>query len=330
MKHLLLVASATMILAGSTSTAWAGSCPDELPRTLGYWKTHPDAWVVNVVAAGDNDLGKDYAIENVLKRPSRGDAVVILLHQLIPAKLNIAAGVDGAAVQSYIDDADALLTNHWIGDDLDRETRQQMIDIAAQLDDFNNGAFCFLPVELTDIDVRANGTRIELSWTTHSEQNNAGFEVQHRRGSGYGFESLSFVSGHGSTDAENRYSINLDNLGYGLHTLRLKQVDFDGTFSYSPEVEVNVALTEHFALANAYPNPFNPSTTLQFTLREAGDVELSVFDLIGRHVRTLASGYFEAGSHDVQFEAGNLPSGTYLYRLETATGPVSGTLILLK
>ncbi|NNE48175.1 MAG: T9SS type A sorting domain-containing protein, partial [Rhodothermales bacterium] len=65
-------------------------------------------------------------------------------------------------------------------------------------------------------------------------------------------------------------------------------------------------------------------------LRESGNVSLAVFDVAGRHVKTLASGVFEAGSHDVTFSADNLPSGTYLYRLQTPAGPVSGSLVLLK
>jgi hypothetical protein len=95
-------------------------------------------------------------------------------------------------------------------------------------------------------------------------------------------------------------------------------------------MEVNIELTERFALTDAYPNPFNPTTNIRFSLRESGDITLAVYDVAGRHVRTLASGSYSAGSHDVTFRADNLPSGTYLYRLQTEAGPVAGTLVLLK
>ncbi|MDX1430497.1 MAG: T9SS type A sorting domain-containing protein, partial [Rhodothermales bacterium] len=196
--------------------------------------------------------------------------------------------------------------------------------------EFNNGAFCSLPVELTDFDAQADGTVVMLRWKTASEENNAGFELQHRRGNGYGFETMEFVAGNGSTNLSNSYAVSLENLGYGKHTFRLRQIDLDGTFSYSREIEVDVELTERFALTDAYPNPFNPTTTLRFSLREAGEINLAVYDIVGRHVKTLASGQFSAGSHDVTFSADNLPSGTYVYRLQTASGPVAGTLVLLK
>ncbi len=317
---------------GPVNSAHAGSCPDDLPRTLGYWKTHSDAWPVDYVVVGDNQLGMEYIIDNIASLTSTpgGDAVIILLHQLIPAKLNIAAGVDGAPVASYLDEADALVAVYWIGDYVDEATRGQMIDLAERLDEFNNGAFCELPVELASFEARGNGSAIDISWTTASETNNAGFELQHRRGDGYGFERVAFIDGYGTTSLENTYSLQLKDLGYGRHTFRLKQIDLDGTFSYSQAIELETTLTSEFALTEAYPNPFNPTTTIRFSLREAGFVTLGVYDMTGRLVRTLASGQFDSGSHDVAFQADNLPSGTYLYRLQTSAGPVTGSLILLK
>jgi hypothetical protein len=83
-------------------------------------------------------------------------------------------------------------------------------------------------------------------------------------------------------------------------------------------------------LGQATPNPFNPQTTIGFTLPERAHARLGIYDITGRLVETLTSGTFEAGSHDVTFQADNLPSGTYLYRLQTEVGAVTGSLILLK
>lgn len=332
MKNFVTIAAAAFLFAGISSSALAGSCPEDLPRTLGYWKNHAEMWPVSYVVVGNNQLGMDYIIENVapLRVSPRGDAVVILLHQLIPAKLNLAGGVNGAAVQTYIDNADAMIAQYWIGDYMDKDTREEMVELAERLDEFNNGAYCELPVELTAFDATTDGTLVSLSWITASESNNAGFEIEHRRGDGYGFESVSFVAGYGTTNAENRYSAQLRDLGFGRHTFRLKQIDLDGTFSYSAAVEVETNLTNRFALTDAYPNPFNPTTNIRFSLRESGEINLAVYDIVGRRVKTLAAGTFAAGSHDVTFNAGNLPSGTYLYRLQTLSGPVTGTLVLLK
>ncbi len=85
-----------------------------------------------------------------------------------------------------------------------------------------------------------------------------------------------------------------------------------------------------FALHAAYPNPFNPTTTLRFDLASAGDVSLTVYDALGRAVSTLVSGFRPAGAHVVSFDAASLPSGLYMARLATPAGSVTRTLTLVK
>lgn len=85
-----------------------------------------------------------------------------------------------------------------------------------------------------------------------------------------------------------------------------------------------------FALDPAYPNPFNPTTTLTFRAATAGDVEIHVYDMLGRRVATLASGLHGAGEHRVTFEADNLPSGTYLVRMEAPGVSETRSVTLLK
>ncbi|MFT7552665.1 MAG: hypothetical protein ACI9BV_002991, partial [Rhodothermales bacterium] len=77
-------------------------------------------------------------------------------------------------------------------------------------------------------------------------------------------------------------------------------------------------------------NPFNPTTTFSFALPAASDVHLSVFDMLGRQVETLADGFWQAGQHEVRFEAAGLPSGLYFYRLSTATTVLTRTVTLLR
>lgn len=85
-----------------------------------------------------------------------------------------------------------------------------------------------------------------------------------------------------------------------------------------------------FFLSQNYPNPFNPTTTIAFQLAETGKVELSVYDVNGRKVQTLIDDFKPAGQHVVDFNAGDLPSGTYLYRLETKSGVEARKMTLLK
>jgi hypothetical protein len=332
MKTFSTIAAAALLLLGSVTSARAGSCPENLPNGLGYWKTHPDLWPVEFIKVGNRLLGKEYIIQTVaeMRASSDGDGVIILLHQIIPAKINIEGGVDPSPVADAVAQADSLLALFWIGDVVDDASRDLMIELAAILDEFNSGDFCTLPVELVSFTGRTDHDLILLSWSTASEAGNAGFEVEHRQGDSGAFESLTFVTGYGTTNVATQYSVQLDDLGYGRHQFRLKQVDFDGTFSYSATIEVNSALTSTFALTEAYPNPFNPSTNIRFSLREASLVTLGVYDMTGRLIRTLANGSFDAGSHNVTFRADNLPSGTYLYRLQTAAGSVTGSIVLLK
>ncbi len=89
-------------------------------------------------------------------------------------------------------------------------------------------------------------------------------------------------------------------------------------------------IPDHYLLDGAYPNPFNPQTTLRFGLPENARVKLEIYDILGRKIRTLVDGPLSAGMHDVVFEAGHLASGIYLYRLETPQGSFLKKMLLLK
>ncbi|NNE71639.1 MAG: T9SS type A sorting domain-containing protein, partial [Rhodothermales bacterium] len=106
-------------------------------------------------------------------------------------------------------------------------------------------------------------------------------------------------------------------------------VSLSGTTSTAAEAE-EAALPTGYALGQNYPNPFNPTSTIGFALPASGQVRLSVYDALGREVAVLVDARMEAGVHEVQFEAGDLPSGTYLYRLQTVDGAIARTLILMK
>ncbi|NNE70773.1 MAG: T9SS type A sorting domain-containing protein, partial [Rhodothermales bacterium] len=105
----------------------------------------------------------------------------------------------------------------------------------------------------------------------------------------------------------------------------------DGVASTSTASEpVQQDLPDGYVLNQNYPNPFNPVTTIAFALPETGHVRLAVFDGLGREVAVLVDGTVEAGHHEAQFQAGELPTGAYIYRLTTDEGAISRTLILMK
>ena len=95
-------------------------------------------------------------------------------------------------------------------------------------------------------------------------------------------------------------------------------------------LEIDASNPEKFSLGQNYPDPFNPQTTIRFSMAEAAPVRLAVYDMLGRTVRVLVDGIVEAGTHNAIFEAGQLPSGTYLYRLDTPSGSFTQTMLLAK
>lgn len=108
-----------------------------------------------------------------------------------------------------------------------------------------------------------------------------------------------------------------------------KVVTESGDFGQS-KLEMAASHPENYSLGQNYPDPFNPQTTIRFSIAEAAQVRLAVYDMMGRTVRVLVNGTVEAGTHDAIFEAGELPSGTYLYRLDTPSGSFTQTMLLVK
>jgi hypothetical protein len=173
-----------------------------------------------------------------------------------------------------------------------------------------------VPVELTSFAASVNESDVTLNWSTASELNNMGFEVQRSNGGEYTI--VGFVDGNGTTTNMLNYTFVDRNVDVGTYTYRLRQVDFDGTSEFSESVEVEILAPDVFALEQNYPNPFNPSTMINFSLATDSKVTLTVFDILGQEVTRLISGNLAAGSHEINFDASNLNSGVYFYRIDAA------------
>jgi hypothetical protein len=175
-----------------------------------------------------------------------------------------------------------------------------------------------LPVELTSFIATSSNSTATLAWKTATEVNNAGFDIERRPASTQQWTKIGSVTGAGTSNAPHNYSYT-DNVGTaGTYSYRLKQIDHDGAFVYSQEVEVAVGgVPNVFALGQNYPDPFNPSTMIQFTVPSDGKATLKVYNVIGQEVATLFNDEAAAGVvHQVQFNASNLASGMYFSRLE--------------
>jgi len=172
-----------------------------------------------------------------------------------------------------------------------------------------------IPVELTSFSASVADGFVNLAWSTATESNNKGFDVQ-RKVAGSEFVTIAFVQGKGTTTESQSYSFVDNTVQAGTYQYRLRQVDLDGSYSLSNVVEVTMNPME-FSLAQNYPNPFNPSTTINFSLAKESNVNLRVFDLLGQEIISLVNNEFmNAGSYSYKFDASSLASGTYVYRLE--------------
>jgi glycosidase len=194
-----------------------------------------------------------------------------------------------------------------------------------------------LPVELASFSAARQGTEAAvLTWTTASETNNAGFEVQRRLTRADGregtFEPVGFVEGTGTTTEPQSYRFTDRNLPFEADriTYRLKQVDVDGTASLSQKVTVDLGAPQRLALRGAFPNPARTSATLQYALPSSGAVRVEVYNVLGQRVATLVDETQPAGRKEVTLDASRLPSGMYVVRLQAPEGTRTSRLTVVR
>jgi len=155
-----------------------------------------------------------------------------------------------------------------------------------------------------------------------------GFEVQRGLDNNH-FNTIGFVEGNGGSTERNEYRF-VDDGFKGKVFYRLKQIDYDGTFSFSDVIEINGVTVTTIELEQNYPNPFNPSTKIKYQIANAGFVNLQVYDVLGNEVATLINKEMQAGSYELEFDASNLPSGIYYYTLNAGEFTQTRKMILLK
>jgi hypothetical protein len=186
-----------------------------------------------------------------------------------------------------------------------------------------------LPVELTYFTAELNGTEVILSWVTETEVNNYGFEIERTNGE-LEWSKIGFVDGYGNSNSTKRYFFTDKNpIGGSVFIYRLKQIDNDGRYEYSDEIEVEIISTE-FALYQNYPNPFNPNTKIRYSVPQPSNVIIRVFDILGNEIETLVNEEKPLGTYEIEFSSKVLSSGVYYYILTSGTFTSTKKLILLK
>ncbi len=186
------------------------------------------------------------------------------------------------------------------------------------------------PVELISFSIEINlQNDVVLTWSTATETNNKGFEIQRSEIRSPVWQDIEFVNGNGTTTEQNTYSFTDKNVASGKYQYRLKQTDFDGTFKYSDIVEIELAPAS-FSLSQNFPNPFNPTTNIEYQFPNREFVSLKVYDVLGNEVATLVNEEKTAGSYSVNFDASKLSSGIYFYKLSAGNFIQTRKMIFLK
>ena len=190
-----------------------------------------------------------------------------------------------------------------------------------------------LPVELTSFSASVQNKTVNLTWHTATEVNNYGFEVERISNEELGIRNwnkVGFVNGAGNSNSPKEYSFTDKSAASGKYLYRLKQLDNDGQYSYSKEVEVDLGSPTAFALEQNYPNPFNPTTSIQYSVVGSQNVTIKVFNVLGKEVAVLVNEKQEPGTYTVEFSTANLASGTYIYRMQAGEFVQTKKMIVLK
>ncbi|HPN37545.1 MAG TPA: YCF48-related protein [Melioribacteraceae bacterium] len=188
-----------------------------------------------------------------------------------------------------------------------------------------------IPVKLVSFYAEISANNVILNWKTATETNNSGFEIQRKLSNGNLWQKVLFIKGEGTSTEINEYNFIDHNLLPNSYNYRLKQIDYDGSESYSKVIEVNlVELPLSIMLEQNYPNPFNPKTNIKFSIPQKQFVSLKVFNILGKEIITLVNEELNSGNYLKVFNANNLSSGVYFFQLQAGETRLVKKMNLIK
>lgn len=199
------------------------------------------------------------------------------------------------------------------------QTAVPLLDTIVNIHSVEN-VFCthcdpFLPVELSAFTYSVNKNNVLLNWTTASETNNQGFDIERSSAGSDEWTKAGFIPGNGTVTDPKDYTFS-DKPNTGHYKYRIRQFDYNGSQKYyNLSGEVVVGLPASYAVSQNYPNPFNPSTKIDFELPYDSKVSIILYDISGREISKLVNEQITAGYHNVEFNGSNLSSGMYFYRI---------------
>ena len=199
------------------------------------------------------------------------------------------------------------------------------------VDDIGVVVYGIIPVELNSFTALMQNNNILLNWSTSSETNNVGFDIERRSANNNsGWQKIGFVPGKGTTTEKSSYNFTDLNPVEGKSYYRLRQIDLDGTTKVFNAVEVDFNVVREYSLSQNFPNPFNPETEISFALAKLDYVTLKIYNILGSEVATLVNEFMESGKHTIKFNASALTSGVYLYTIKSGNFTATRKMILLK
>ncbi|MBI2419734.1 MAG: T9SS type A sorting domain-containing protein [Ignavibacteriales bacterium] len=186
-----------------------------------------------------------------------------------------------------------------------------------------------LPVELVSFTGTKSHGDVILKWQTATENNNFGFEIEHKTARD-AWSKVGFIQGAGNSHLVRNYTFTHKKAFPAKTEYRLKQIDMDGKFKYSNTIMFDLTVPALFTLSQNYPNPFNPSTVIDFAIPAKSNVTLEVFDITGKKMMTLVDEEKEAGNYSVKYNASYLSSGIYFYRLSAGINTITKKMLLMR
>ena len=183
-----------------------------------------------------------------------------------------------------------------------------------------------LPVELMDFQARLEGENTALlSWATTSETNSRGFDIEMKNETDDVFQSVGFQAGKGTTPTKSTYQFRVNDLGAGTWQFRLKQLDHDGNFNYSPLR--SVAVQERMSV-KLFPNPVRGDLNLVFFQETEGLMSFELVNQLGQRFGLLSSRLLDKGFHNLQLPTTTLPAGVYYYLCYGENGILKGKIVV--
>ena len=167
-----------------------------------------------------------------------------------------------------------------------------------------------LPVTFLNFDGSLVDNKALLSWSTATEINNKGFEVE-KSMDGQTFAAIGFVPGNGNSSLVNNYSYTDNKVLSGSNYYRLKQVDIDGNFNYSSTIRLDF---KNFDWA-IFGNPVTSNSWLQLQLAKKANVAIQIISIDGKVIQTINKGNISEGTYSLPLTLGNAPSGIYIVKL---------------